>query len=218
MCRRLPIDEIGMKSTWLDGRMIFNPAIFLSKYKDKQESILIPVSLSNVATVVRNAAVLDMFGIELELQFQVTEAWNIRATYGYLDAEFDSYLADINGDQTVTDNSNLRSRNTPENTFGLTSSYTVQIGNGDLQTMFSYRWRDEVEMIANNDPLGSLDSLSDLSASISYAWADDRYRVTAFGRNMTDERERKVGRIGGLTTRGWYNEGETYGVELAVSL
>jgi len=82
--------------------------------------------------VARNAAVLDMFGVELDLRFQVTDAWNIRATYGYLDAEFDSYLADINGDQTMTDNSNLRSRNTPENTFGLTSSYTVQIGNGDL--------------------------------------------------------------------------------------
>lgn len=73
-------------------------------------------------------------------------------------------------------------------------------------------------MIANNDPFGSLDSLSDLSASISYARANARDRVTAFGRNMTDERERKVGRIGGLTTRSWYNEGETYGVELAVSL
>jgi len=59
---------------------------------------------------------------------------------------------------------------------------------------------------------------SPATRAISYAWADDRYKVTAFGRNMTDERERKVGRIGGLTTRSWYNEGETYGVELAVSL
>ncbi|MEM7020664.1 MAG: hypothetical protein AAF512_25395 [Pseudomonadota bacterium] len=83
--------------------------------------------------------------------------------------------------------------------------------------MLSYRWRDEVEMIANNDPLGHLDSLSDLSATLSYAWADDRYRVTAYGRNITDERERRVGRIGGLTTRGWWNEGATYGVELSAS-
>lgn len=84
--------------------------------------------------------------------------------------------------------------------------------------MLSYRWRDEVEMIADNDPLGSLDSLDDLSATLTYFWADERCRATLFGRNLTDERERKVARIGGLTTRAWYNEGRTIGVEIAASL
>lgn len=210
--------EVGMKSTWMEGRMIFNPVLFWSDYKDKQESILIPVDLTNVATVVRNAAELEMYGVELELQYQITDAWFVRGTYGYINAEFDSYLADINGDNQITDNSGLTTRNTPENTFGLTTIYTVQVGDGLLEGMLSYRWRDDVEMIADNDPLGHLDSLDDLSATISYSWADDRYRVTAFGRNITDERERKIGRIGGLTTRGWYNEGETYGVEFNVSL
>lgn len=210
--------EIGLKSTWMGGRLIFNPAIFLSQYKDKQESILVPVDLTNVATVVRNAAELELFGVELELQYQITQAWNVRATYGYIDAEYDNYLADINGDGTVTDNSSLRSRNTPENTFGLTTNYSIPVGNGDLKGMLSYRWRDDVEMIADNDPLGSLDSLDDLSATITYSWADERYRATLFGRNLTDERERKVGRIGGLTTRAWYNEGRTIGFEVAASL
>ncbi len=209
--------ELGMKSTLMDGRLIFNTAVFLSEYKDKQESILVPVDLTNVATVVRNASVLEMFGVELEAQFQITPAWFVRATYGYIDAEYDNYLADINGDGIITDNSGLESRNTPENTLGLTTTYTIPVGPGDLQGMLSYRFRDEVEMIANNDPLGSLDSLDDLSATVSYSWADEKYRVTAFGRNITDERERKVGRIGGLTTRAWYNEGATYGVEFQAS-
>lgn len=209
--------EAGMKSTWMDGRIIFNPVVFISSYEDKQESILIPVNLANVATVVRNAAELDLWGIELELQAQITSAWNIRATYGYINADFGNYFADINGDQIVTDNSDLRTRNTPENTFGLTTSYVIPIGEGDLKGMLSYRFRDSVEMIADNDPLGSLGSLEDLSATISYSWADERYRVTAFGRNITNERELKVGRIGGLTTRGWYNEGSTYGLELSAS-
>ncbi|MFK7914607.1 MAG: TonB-dependent receptor [Pseudomonadales bacterium] len=209
--------ELGMKSSWMNNRLIFNPSIFVAQYKDKQESILIPVDQTNVATVVRNASSLDMFGLELEVQFQITQAWFVRATYGYIDAEYDDYFADLNGDNIVTDNSDLESRNTPENTLGLTTTYTIPIGNGDLQAMLSYRYRDEIEMIADNDPLGSLDSLDDLSATVSYAWADERYRVTVFGRNITDERERKVGRIGGLTTRAWYNEGATYGLEFAAS-
>ena len=59
--------ELGWKSTLQDGRMIFNGAIFQSEYDDKQESILIPVDLTNVATVVRNAASMEMTGLELEL-------------------------------------------------------------------------------------------------------------------------------------------------------
>ena len=90
--------ELGMKSTWMDGRMIFNPTIFYNNYDDKQESVLIPINLSNVATVVRNASTLEIFGIEAEVQFQVTEEWNLRASYGYLDAEYDDFFADLNGD------------------------------------------------------------------------------------------------------------------------
>jgi len=210
--------EVGLKSTWLDGRLIFNSAVFVSKYKDKQESILIPVDLSNVATVVRNAAVLDMNGAEAELMYQISPAWLVRGTYGYIDAVFDEYLADITGDQMVTDNSGLTTRNTPKHTLGLTTSYTVPVGAGNLEGVVSYRYRDEVEMIADNDPLGHLGSIANLSASVSYAWDDDRYTVSAFGRNITDERERMVGRIADLTTRGWWNEGATYGVEFSASL
>ena len=95
--------------------------------------------------------------------------------------------------------------------------YTMQIGAGNLEGMMSYRWRDEVDAIANNDDFGHLDSLDDLSVTLSYVWADDRYRVTAFGRNITDERERTILRIGGLTSAGFWNEGKTYGVELSAS-
>ena len=76
-----------MKSIWLDGRLTFNPTIFLSDYEGKQESILIPVSISNVATVVRNASTEEIFGVELDLNFQITQNWSLRANYGYIDAE-----------------------------------------------------------------------------------------------------------------------------------
>ncbi|MEP5765557.1 MAG: TonB-dependent receptor [Halieaceae bacterium] len=209
--------ELGMKSTWLDGRMIFNPTVFYNDYDDKQEEILIPIDLSNVATVVRNASTLEIWGAELELQFQVTEAWNIRASYGYLDASYDDYKADINGDGTVTDNSGLDPRNTPENTIGFNTTYTIPIGPGEFVAFASYRWRDEIEVIANNDPLGSLDSIDNLDVTLNYIWGDGRYRVSAYGRNITDEREQVVVRIPGLTSWGNWNQGDTYGAEFAVS-
>jgi iron complex outermembrane receptor protein len=199
--------------------MIVNPTIFLNSYEDKQESVLIPISLTNVSTVVRNAGELDIFGAELEVLFQVTEAWNLRANYGYLDAEYDSFDADLNGDTVVTDNSGLTPRNTPENSFGITSTYVMQLGNGELSLMGSYRWRDEVYTLAGNEPESLLDSIQNLDATISYSFGENgRYRVSAFGRNITDEREANFAEIGGLT--GWYawNRPASYGMEFAISM
>mgnify|MGYP006133234159 CR=1 FL=1 len=207
--------EFGWKSTLMDGRMIFNGAVFKSEYDDKQESILIPVNLANVATVVRNAASMEMTGLELELMYQVSEAWDLMVTYGYLEAEYKDYLADINGDQNITDNSGLIPRNTPENTFGITTSYTTQIGDGELKGRISYRFRDELETDPSNNPLGSVDSIENINATIGYTI--DNYSVTVWGRNLTDEREQRWRTVAGLTSRGYWNEPATLGITFAAS-
>ncbi|MCH1557114.1 MAG: TonB-dependent receptor [Pseudomonadales bacterium] len=207
--------EFGWKTTLQDGRMIFNGAIFRSDYDDKQESILIPVDLSNVATVVRNASSLEMTGLELEVMYQVTQAWNVMATYGYLDSEYADYLADLTGDNIITDNSALVPRNTPKNTFGLTTSYTAKVGNGDLKARISYRHRSDMETNSSNNPLGTLDSISNVNATVSYTI--DNYGVSLWGRNITDQREERWATIGGLTSRGWWNEPATYGVTVSAS-
>jgi iron complex outermembrane receptor protein len=208
--------ELGMKSTWMDGRMIFNPTVFYSTYDDKQEDILVPIDLSNVASIVANASTLDIYGLELELQFQVTDAWNISANYGYLNSDYDSYVADVNGDGIKTDNSDRTPRNTPENTFGISTTYTMAIGPGEFVAYGAYRWRDEIEVIADNNPLGSIDSIDNLNMTLNYIWNDGRYRLTAYGRNITDEREVNAAIIGGLTSWGQWNEGKTFGGEFAV--
>ena len=211
--------EIGMKSTLLGGQMILNAAVFMSDYEDKQESILVPINLANVATVVRNAAELELFGAELEVMYQITSEWFLRASYGYIDAEYDDYFADLNGDGIETDNSGLTSRRTPENTWGLTTSYTTPMGNGEFSAMLSYRWIDEQETSADNNPRGSLDSIEDVSGTISYFWGEDgRYRLTAFGRNLTNERQAGGPFIGGLTQAVAWNEPKTFGLEFGVNL
>lgn len=207
--------EFGWKMRLLEGRMTLNGAIFRSDYEDKQESILIPVNLANVATVVRNASSLEMTGVELEMMFQITGAWDLMANYGYLDAEYDDYFADLNGDQVVTDNSDLTSRNTPKNTFGITTSYTVQVGEGELKGRLSYRYRSGLETNASNNPLGSLGSIDNLNANVTYDI--NNYSISVWGKNITNEREQRWGTVGGLTTRGWWNEPSTYGVTLAAS-
>jgi len=207
--------ELGWKSTLMDGRMIFNGSIFEAKYEDKQESILIPVDLSNVATVVRNASSLDMTGLELELVYQISESWDIMVNAGFMDTEYADYFADLTGDQIVTDNSGLTPRNTPDSTYGATTSYVTPLGNGELKTRLSYRFRDSVESDASNNSLGTLDTLEGLSATISFSM--DEYTISIYGRNLTDEREQRWSTIDPLTARGWWNEGTSYGIEFSAS-
>ncbi|MFK8021989.1 MAG: TonB-dependent receptor [Pseudomonadales bacterium] len=209
--------ELGLKSTWMDGRLTFNPTIFYSDYVDKQESILIPVDLSNVATVVRNASTQEIFGLELELHWQITQALNLRANYGYIDASYGEYFADLNGDQIVTDNSGLEPRNTPENTFGIAATHIANVGAGELTSILAYRYRDAVEGQADNNPLGSKGDIDDLSLTLSYGWSENRYRVSVYGKNLTDERELSRALIAPLATRGWWNEPRTIGAEFSVA-
>ena len=209
--------ELGLKKTMLDGRLTFNPTVFFSDYEDKQESILIPVNLTNVATVVRNASTQEIFGVELEMSFQITEAWTLRGSYGYIDAEYDDYFADLTGDGIVTDNSGLVPRNVPENTFGISTTYTANVGAGSLQGSLSFRYRDAVEHAPDNDPIGSMDSITDLSGQISYLWGDNRYRLSVYGKNLTDEQELAQATIHPLITRGWWTPPRTIGAEFAIS-
>ena len=209
--------ELGLKSTLMNGKLTFNPTIFFSDYEDKQESILIPINLGNVATAVRNASTQEIFGVELEMSYQVTEAWFLRANYGYIDAEYDNYSADLTGDGIITDNSDLTPRNTPKNTFGVSTTYNASLGAGVLQAALSFRHRSEVDIEADNHPRGRMNAIDDLSGSISYLWSDNRYRISVYGRNLTDEQELAQATIGGIATRGWWTPPRTIGAEFAIS-
>jgi iron complex outermembrane recepter protein len=222
--------ELGLKSTLMDGAMTLNGTVFFSDYEDKQESILVPRGPADVATIVRNAATEEILGVEFDLNYQITANWFLRANYGYLDAEYKEFVADIDGGAVLepTDNSNLTPRNTPKHSFGLSTTYTMPVGSGNLQGVLAYRYRDEIEVdLVSQQPtalppegtqgIGHIDSIIDVSAQISYMFSEDRFRITAYGKNLTDERELHNQTIGGIATRGYWNEPRTYGIEFAAS-
>ena len=107
-----------------------------------------PRGLADVATIVRNAATEEISGLEIDLSWQISERWFLRANYGYLDAKYEDFIADIDGGSVIepTDNSYLRPRNTPENTFGINTTYTLPIGSGTLQGVLAYRYRDSIQV------------------------------------------------------------------------
>jgi iron complex outermembrane receptor protein len=221
--------EVGFKSTLLDGAMTFNASYFFSDYDDKQVSVLVVRGPADVATVVNNIDSQEISGLEVDLSWQITQNWFVRANYGYLDAEYNEFYADLNGDDVETENSFMQPRNTPENTFGISTVYTAAIGPGNLQGVLAYRYRDAIQTDlvsqspttapspTNTGGIGAMGSIYDISAQLSYMFSDDRYRITVYGKNLTDQRELYNQTIGGIATRGYWNDPRTYGVEFAVS-
>ncbi len=200
--------ELGYKATWMDGRAITNATLFYSEYSDKQEEVIKDVGNTSVV----NAADVEMLGFEFEGEIQITSGWSARTSVGYLDAEYDAFDAELVQGGGEQDYSYLNLRNAPEWTFSAGTQYVMQVGNGDLAFNLNYRWTDDYDTILLNNEVGKQDSHETVDMSIDYDF-NDRYRISVWGRNLTDEKTRRVVVISGIENFGQYSMGEDYGVE-----
>ncbi|MBT4521251.1 MAG: TonB-dependent receptor [Halieaceae bacterium] len=211
--------ELGMKGDFLDRRLRLNLAAFFTDYKDKQEEIILPDGFGGTLTVVENASTADIWGLEGELIWVASENLIINANFGYLDAEYDSYVADINGDGVETDNSDLIMRRTPEWTGGISGNYSRDMGPGVLRAFLGYRYTDEHQVEVGNDPRGLLDDRGVVDANLSYEWewaADRTVKITAYGRDLTDERDFSAAIVvPPLFTFASVSGGRQYGVQIS---
>ncbi|GMG88372.1 TonB-dependent receptor [Biformimicrobium ophioploci] len=208
--------ELGMKSEWFDNRVRFNATAFFSEYTDKQEDVIVPDSTGSVGTVVRNAADVDIQGLEIELTAAVTANLNVFMNLGLLDTEYKDFMADISGDGIATDNSGLVIRNAPERTLGIGADYVKQLTFGEFSANYNYRWRDEYQTIFGNDPLGLVDTTAFHNLSLNLN-IEDKYEVSIYGRNLTDERYARVILIPPVSNFGQYTPPRHYGVSFTAN-
>lgn len=83
--------EIGNRSIFADGDIVFNTNVFYSSYKDQQVS-LPGESLSNTLdNLIVNAAESTLYGLELTFEYFISQQWDIYASLGLLNAEYDDF-------------------------------------------------------------------------------------------------------------------------------
>ena len=112
--------ELGLKSSWLDNRFIFNTALFYIDWKDQQITQL----LSANDWVIKNAGESHSQGFEVELLARPITGLELTAGFGYTDAKYDDYkdpLAGANYDDK-------RISNAPEYTYNLAAQYRYASG------------------------------------------------------------------------------------------
>lgn len=224
--------ELGFKTQWLDNRLRFNLTGFMTDYNNKQEDVVFPDPQQVTVTVVENAASASIDGIEAELTVVPTEGLTIGANLGYLDASYGDYtVPGIDG--SPIDKSGFALRRAPKWTMAINALYEHALDNGDfLVFTANYAWKDDYFIIANTvqpgtDPNpGLVKSYGLLDASINYE--SDKWRVSLFGKNLTNEdyfmhvldvgtNYGAGGPISGLWTFGTINPPRTWGLELGLN-
>lgn len=87
--------ETGLKALWLDGSLMFNGAIFYSRREDQQVRTSVQLNPADPASfvfVTDNAAEGRSIGAEVELHWLPAESWELYASIGLLDAEFEDFV------------------------------------------------------------------------------------------------------------------------------
>jgi len=178
--------EVGLKSDWLGRRLRVNAAYFYMQYEDKQEEINRPApSAVGQETVVANVATATISGLELELTALPLPGLMLRTNLGLLDANYDEFLADTNGDGNITDNSSLLLRRAPELTLALNVTYEWQWRAGTAWVQGNMHYLDKHETAFFNTVNTRNPSMSLFNASLNYELTG--LRLSLFGRNLSDE-------------------------------
>ena len=90
--------EAGLKSDWLDKRLILNASVFYNKAKDLQ---VLRVNPATFQIDYRNAAKATLQGLEVEFLARPLKGLDIMTSFGLLDTEFDDNInVEANEDYT----------------------------------------------------------------------------------------------------------------------
>lgn len=191
--------EVGLKTTFGDGRGQFNVAFFENKVDDLQLSIF--TADGAAGSTIRNAGKATVRGLELEVGYAPSRALRLNASYGYLDGKYDEFMeynAALGRDVNVANNRAFV--HAPKHSFSVSADWLMaQTAWGPLRLQADYTYRSSFYTYAYQldgsnpyaavakdsqvDGYGMLNGrliLSDIKAGTGKA------QLALWGRNLTD--------------------------------
>ena len=174
--------EAGIKSQWLDRRLTLNAAAFLYDFEDMQVSRTDLVD-GIPTTEIDNAASAELYGIDADADFHVSERFSVAAAAVWLPkAEFVRYEGT---DEVLTGNALVRS---PEWTATTSMTYEFPVGAfGAVSASVEYAFRSDYFYTAENLARYWQDSFGLLNLFFRFESADESWYAFASGRNLTNE-------------------------------
>jgi outer membrane receptor protein involved in Fe transport len=170
--------EAGIKSGWLDGRLLFNAAAFYNERRDQQvrtSAQLVPNDPTSFVFFTDNAAEGKTFGLEADVRWIPVDAWELYASLGLLNAEFDRFVtpdADLSG---------RKQAHAPAYSLALGGVYRHA---GGMFVRLDVSARDEFYFDISHDQKS--ESFELVNARVGYE--SERWTAQIWARNLLDER------------------------------
>jgi iron complex outermembrane receptor protein len=203
--------ELGFKGDFFDNQLRLNATVFYMDYTDLQIVRFGPVPGSEFGTFqTTNVGQADIYGLEMDFVWQVSDNFQLSGNYAYLDTEANDLV--IEGVSGVADYSGSPLRQAPENTYSIVADYTVPSNFGDFDFRAQYAGSDKqhFDYATQKDTVSPSHDILDLSAR--WTAPDQNYQLSLWVKNATDEAyAQHVYRIGPGSIAAW-NAPRTYGV------
>ena len=177
--------EAGIKSSWAENSLQVNASIFYAQRVDQQVRTSFQIDPGDPTSFVfftDNAAKGKTLGLEADLRWLVNESWDLYATLGLLDAEFEEFVTpqvDLSGRQQA---------HAPETSLALGGRYSHPSG---LFARVDFSARSDFYFDVSHDQKSQSYELANARVGFeSGSWA-----VQLWARNLFDE---------DYTVRGFY--------------
>lgn len=212
--------EIGWKTRLPRHQVHFEAIWFNYDYTDLQvgfsESSASPGELQNADKAVVRGVDLTLTATPLErLNVQVGLSWLAEAEYQrYTNGS--AFLPAATGFTVTTTNfSGNRMARTPELTYNIRLDYTQPLSAGRLVLGVGWYHSDSYFFSAQNTGNAEQPDFDLLNARVGFHTANDRWSVSAWGKNLSDSHYFCSKSIVMLGIIGCYGEPRTYGLEIA---
>ncbi|MCZ6719669.1 MAG: TonB-dependent receptor, partial [Gammaproteobacteria bacterium] len=207
--------EGGIKSLWFDSRLRINASVFFYDYSDLQVQT---VDETTLEVFIENAASSSITGGEIEVTAQPSDDLTLELWLAFLDAEYDEFIGldPILGGAIDLSGNSLRSA--PDLSFGVAAQYQLNLAiHGSVTLRGEYQWQDDVFFNQFEDPLIGQQSFGLLNARVTWVTANERFGVSLFAKNITNEAYFSTGITFGFGPLGVIADPRTYGIELTVA-
>ncbi|WP_447762529.1 TonB-dependent receptor [Sphingopyxis panaciterrae] len=232
--------EVGLKTTFLDGRAHFNVAAYHNKVKGAQRSpVLAPNGLSQ--TVIENADT-ETWGAEVDAAFEITDGVSIFANGALTDPKYTRYegkgVSGAFGSQVIVpvDKTDYAFVGIVKKQFSVGANLKKDLGGVGLDANIVYAWQGKMpqleapvdlytstgigglgltpEQAAQLAAVKNSGSLGILNARIAASFGPEKnFELALWGKNLTNDQEQQYTLLlSNIYVGTSYNEPRSYGV------
>lgn len=144
--------ELGMKGDFLDNTLRINANVFYSDVEDLQ--LISGVEVGGIVEfATQNAADLEVWGAEAEIQYSGVENLDLFLSVGYLDDEYDSFT-DVGAAAVAAGRLGAEPVRTPDWSVNFGGTYTIPLANdaGEFVLGADAAWKDDHFTSVGNGP------------------------------------------------------------------